>query len=59
MPEDLLLSFQPGGHLRILVVMVRRAICVLCEIDVEAFCVLGVVIVGCAKQLDGVDIVDQ
>ena len=42
---DLLTALQPHCHLRELVLMVRRAVRILCEVDMEALGVLCVVIV--------------
>lgn len=56
MTEDLLLALEPERHLRVLILMVGCVICILCEVDVETFGCLGIVVVCCAIKLDCRDV---
>ena len=57
--EDLLFAFQPNSHLCVLIAVVGCTVCVLCQINVEALRVFGVVVVRCAEQLNRLNIVNQ
>ena len=59
MSVDFFPSFQPNCHLRILVSVICRPVRILCQVDVESFCILGVVVISCPKHFDGVDIVSE
>lgn len=50
---NLLLTFEPGGHLRVLVTPISGTVSVLRHVDVEPLSVFGVVVVHSAEQLDG------
>ena len=59
MPEDLLFAFEPNSHLRVLITVIGCAVRVLCQINVKALRIFSVVVVRCAEQLNGLDIVNQ
>jgi hypothetical protein len=48
-PLNFLAMLQPPSHLGVLVLMICCAVGILCEIDMKAFRLLGIVIVCCAK----------
>ncbi len=43
------LTLQPLGHLGDFILVVAHTIFILCEIDVETFCLLGIVVVSGAE----------
>ena len=53
------MTFEPLCHLGVLIFVVCRTICVLCEVDVESLGGLGVVVVCCSKKFDEADIVEE
>ena len=59
MSLNLLLSLEPGGHLRVLILFVRSSIRVFGIIDVQAFSVLRIEVIGGAEKGNEVDIMAQ
>jgi len=50
MLSNLLLVLQPHSHLSIFIFVICCVVCILCKVDVKTLRLLGVVIVGGAKQ---------
>src|SRR5712691_2561479 len=59
MALDLLMSFEPECHLRILVPVVGGLVRVFGKVNVQSFSVLHVIVVCCTKDSDKVGVVCQ
>src|SRR6266702_2488121 len=54
-----LLALQPSGHLFVLVFEICRAVCILGQVDMEAFRMFGVIIICSAKKRDGSGVMEE
>lgn len=59
MAENFFPSLQPDCHLCVFIVVVHCPVSVFCQINVEAFHILSIVVITCPEQFDRVNIVSK